>query len=114
MTDSTYPPLWTQGAIDLYEEAIEERPDLKGLAHAALVQVCDLVAVADRGDAIALADGFVATGSAGQPIAHPSLVEARLARSSALTILARLVPPSGPNRQQREARSRRGRIGGGA
>lgn len=108
----TYPDHWTPSAIDTYDEAIAERPDLKGLAHAALVQVCDLISVADEGDTIARTAGMTAAGSAGQVIAHPSLVEARQARSAALTILARLVPPSGPNVAKKSARSHRNRLGG--
>lgn len=87
-----YPNSWTPGAVDAYEAVLAERPDIAGADHASLEHACALTAAADELDAIARAAGFMAAGSRAQARVHPATVEARLARSAAAAIFARLVP----------------------
>lgn len=86
------PEDWTSSASGTFEAILEERPDLSATEEAALWEACCLISAADRLDEVARAAGYVSTGSTGQVVAHPAVVEARLARTAAATILARLVP----------------------
>jgi hypothetical protein len=94
MTDTPedgLPATWTSGARDTFAAVTAERNDLSAAELSALYHACALESAAERHDEVALADGMVARGSTGQPIAHPSAVEARLARTAAAAILSRLV-----------------------
>lgn len=105
------PASWTQGARDLFAEVLEQSPDLSGAGLGSLETACSLVAAAERLDDVALAAGMLATGSTGQVIVHPAVVEARLARTAAASILARLVPddPGSFRARQRAAAQSRNR-----
>lgn len=86
------PEHWSQGAQDTYLNVLEQRPDLAGAEYAALEQAVELITAADALDVAARAAGMVATGSTGQVVVHPAAIEARLARTAAAQILARLAP----------------------
>ena len=102
-----FPPHWSPTAREAVENVLNARPDLSGADAAALDQVAELITSAEALEAVARAAGYVAKGSMGQAIAHPCGVEARLARTSAATILARLVDPA----QRSAALAARGRAG---
>ncbi|WP_225753975.1 hypothetical protein [Actinotalea sp. Marseille-Q4924] len=109
------PKDWTQGACDVFAEVLTQRPDLAGSDLASLEHASALTSAAERLDAVALAAGMVSTGSTGQTVVHPAAVEARLARTAAAQILARLAPPSPSHRQTASERGRaaaRARWGG--
>ncbi|MBT2499789.1 hypothetical protein J7E25_11855 [Agromyces sp. ISL-38] len=97
MSESDALPLpehWSAGARDAFSTVIDQRPDLSGADFAALEQAAELIASADALDAAARERGVTSTGSQGQLVVSPLVVEARLARSAAATILARLVAPT--------------------
>lgn len=100
------PDDWTDAARDLFAEVLSQRPDLSGVDLGAAQHACALTSAADRLDAVALAAGMISTGSTGQTVVHPAVVEARLARTAAATILARLTPPSSGHRQTASERGR--------
>ncbi|MEV7648019.1 hypothetical protein [Arthrobacter sp. NPDC089319] len=85
------PQHWTNAARDTWDNVLDERPDLAGAELSALEQACNLIAAADNLDGVAREASYVAQGSQGQTIVHPATVEARLARTAAAQILARLV-----------------------
>jgi len=101
----TFPEDWTESARELFAEVIAERPDLGGAELGALEHACYLTSAAERLDEIARAAGMVSTGSTGQTIVHPAVVESRLQRANAATILARLTPT---RRERFAARAGRG------
>jgi hypothetical protein len=118
MTDDTtprdaweLPTGWTTAARDLFFEVLEQRPDLAGAEVASLEQAAALTSSADRLETVALAAGMVSTGSTGQAVVHPAVVEARMARTAAAAILARLVLPivgtKTPSQRGREAANAR-------
>ena len=88
------PAHWTDSARDLFLGVIEQRADLGGADLASLEQAASLASAAEQLEAAAFAVGMVATGSTGQVVVHPAIVEARLARTAVAQILARLVLPS--------------------
>jgi hypothetical protein len=88
----TLPASWSDAARDLFAEVLTQRPDLSGADLGALEHACALTSASERLDEVALAAGLMATGSQGQPVLHPAVTEARLARTAAAAILARLVP----------------------
>jgi len=77
----TLPGDWTEAARDFFAEVLSERPDLAGADLGALEHACALTSAAERLDAVALAAGMVSTGSTGQTVVHPAVIEARLART---------------------------------
>lgn len=93
--DEDLPSTWSDGARETFEAVSGERPDLSAADNAALWHACALESAADALDAVAAAAGYVAKGSAGQVVAHPAAVEARLARTAAAAIMSRLAPPTG-------------------
>ncbi|MDR5691863.1 hypothetical protein RH861_07270 [Agromyces indicus] len=100
------PEGWTESARDLFHEVLDERPELAGAELGALEQACALASAAERLDEVALAAGMIAKGSTGQTIVHPAVVEARLARTAAAAILARLVPAGGAGARTNSQRAR--------
>ncbi|MBO3095848.1 hypothetical protein [Cellulomonas dongxiuzhuiae] len=92
--DQPYPDHWSAAARDAVEEVLEVRGDLAGADLAALTQVADLITAADALASAARADGYTTAGSTGQTVVHPAIIEARLARTAAASILARLASPS--------------------
>jgi hypothetical protein len=96
MEESTpdYPDHWTASARDTYENVLEQRPDLAGAEFASLEQAAELISAAELLEKVARDAGMVATGSTGQVTVHPAAVEARLGRTAAAAILARLTAPS--------------------
>lgn len=112
--DWDLPADWTDGARDLFLGVVEQRPDLAGAELGALEQAAALHSAAERLDEVALAAGMVATGSTGQAVVHPAVVESRLARTASAQILARLVlPTAGAKTNSQRARdAARARYGG--
>lgn len=110
----TLPDYWTDSARDLFAEVLAERPDLAGADLGALEGACALVSAADRLGEVARAEGMIATGSAGQTVAHPAAVEERLSRSAAASILARLSPARAERFTARARTAARVRHSGGA
>ncbi|GAA4053472.1 hypothetical protein [Agromyces indicus] len=104
--DWILPEGWTESARDLFHEVLDERPELAGAELGALEQACALASAAERLDEVALAAGMIAKGSTGQTIVHPAVVEARLARTAAAAILARLVPAGGAGARTNSQRAR--------
>ncbi|WP_346960758.1 hypothetical protein [uncultured Arthrobacter sp.] len=92
--DLDYPEHWTESARDAFESVMAQRPGLEGAEFASLVQVAELLTSADLLEAEARKTGLLVPGSTGQLTTNPGVVEGRLARTAAATILARLVPPS--------------------
>lgn len=105
----TLPADWTDTARDLFAEVIGERPDLAGADLGALEHAAALTSAADRLDELARAAGMVSIGSTGQTVVHPAVVEARLARTAAATILARLSPTRSERNTERARRAARTR-----
>ena len=98
------PSRWPPRARDLFLEVVDETPDLAGAALGSLFQAADLVATAEALEVVAAEAGYVSTGSAGQIVAHPATVEARLARTAAANILKTLRPDA-PGRRSAHARA---------
>jgi hypothetical protein len=95
MPDSDYPPHWPEEAVELYEDVLGNLgEDLNGPELQALVQAAELVASASALEEVARSAGYVATGSTGQTIVHPAVVEARLARSKVADVMQRLTSHS--------------------
>lgn len=86
------PDDWSRAARELFAGVIAERPELGGADLGALEHAASLTSAAEHLDAVARKAGMTALGSTGQTVVHPAVVEARLARTSAATILARLAP----------------------
>jgi hypothetical protein len=98
-SDTTYPPGWGQHSIDTYEAVLAEVPGLAGAGHSALVTACDMLGDAERLADLAAEAGMLSTGAAGQIVTHPAAIEARLARTAAAGILARLAPAKATTKQ---------------
>ncbi len=88
------PSTWTASAVDTFREVLKARPDLAGPELSALEHACQLQTVADHLDDVARSSAYIATGSQGQEILHPAVAEARLTRTAAAQILARLTVTS--------------------
>lgn len=108
MTTHAHPEHWPPQVVDTYDSVLAESPNLAGAAFSTLVEACELLASAYALDKVAAAAGYISTGSTGQTTAHPCLVEARLARTEAARILARLIAPA--TKGQALARSRHGGV----
>lgn len=93
-TAPDYPEHWTESARDAFDNVMAQRPNLEGAEFSSLVQVCELLTSADLLEAEARKTGLLVPGSTGQLTTNPGIVEGRLARTAAASILARLVPPS--------------------
>lgn len=106
-TDEDLPAHWPGPVRDVFEDVEAELTD-SGAAHASLVEACELLARAYALDAVAARADYVTRGSMGQEVLHPSVAEARLARTAATVILGRLIPAK--NRGQAIARARHGGI----
>jgi hypothetical protein len=109
LDDWDLPEHWTSSARDLFAEVLSERPDISGADLGSLEQACELSTAAEALAAVAREAGYVSTGSTGQIVAHPAGIEARLARTAAATILARLAPSRADrftDRARHAARSR--------
>lgn len=104
--DFDLPDTWTQAARDLFAEVLSVRPDLSGADLGSLEHACSLTSAAERLDEVALAAGMISTGSTGQTVVHPAVAEARLARTAAAQILARLVPAEHSPRMTDSERAR--------
>lgn len=107
-----FPDHWSADARDLYDEVLAERPDLKGAEHGALIHACELTAAADALAGVAREAGFMAPGSRQQPRLHAATVEARLSRTAAATILARIVPTKGARATEKARAAARTRWAG--
>jgi hypothetical protein len=103
------PASWTDGAKDTFRAVSDERPNMSAAEVAQLWHACALESAAERHDEVALAAGMIARGSTGQPIPHPSAIEARLARSAAAAILAKLQPAAHGTPSEHARRAARAR-----
>ncbi|WP_159619879.1 hypothetical protein [Arthrobacter zhaoguopingii] len=92
--DWDIPEDWTAGARDAFLNVVEQRPDLSGAELAGLEQAAALISIAEKLDEAAQGAGLLVLGSTKQLVVNPGVIEARLARTSAASILARLVPVS--------------------
>lgn len=107
------PEHWPPAVRDLFEEVLNESPDLSGAALGTLYEACHLMTAAEALDDVARAAGYVSTGAAGHVVTHPATVEARLARTAAAAILHRLRPDSALKRETKARRAARARHGTG-
>jgi hypothetical protein len=101
------PKSWTKAAKTAFAEVLAARPELQGAERAQLEIAGELISRADRLDRQIRRDGYVSTGSMGQPVANPLLAESSKCRTAAATILDRLTAPV-RGITQRQARQRRG------
>jgi hypothetical protein len=111
------PSTWTASAVDTFREVLTARPDLAGPELSALEHARHLQSAADHLDDVARDGAYVATGSQGQEILHPAVAEARLTRTAAAQILARLTVSASrvqtsSERARSAARARWGSRGG--
>lgn len=93
--DLTLPEHFTDEARDLVEGFLDDLDDdaeVDALSWGALIQAGELISTADRLDEVARAADYMTTGSQGQEVLHPAIAEARQARSTAASTLARLRP----------------------
>ncbi|MEV7761451.1 MULTISPECIES: hypothetical protein [Curtobacterium] len=97
------PEHWTPAARDAVHNVLKARPDLDGGDVGALEQAGELISLADGLADVARAAGLVSTGSTGQVTVHPAVTEARLARTAAAAILAKLNPANAAAAQARRA-----------
>lgn len=85
------PDNWSTNARETVATISEEFGEQMSSAEVAeLMQAAALESSADELEAVARAAGYIATGSTGQIVVHPATQEARLARTAAATIYARL------------------------
>jgi hypothetical protein len=84
------PEAWGDLARSSFEEVATVRPDIEGSELVALETACAMLDTAERLEAVARAAGYLSVGAAGQPVMHPFVPEARLARSQAAGIMHRL------------------------
>lgn len=84
------PEEWSDSAKETYAQIDEENPTLDATSRASLFEACALFALADALAKEVSADGYMVTGSAGQPAAHPLLAEIRLCRVQAMAALKAL------------------------
>ncbi len=93
--DLTLPEHFTDEARDLVEgflDDLDDDTDVDALTWGALIQAGTLISTADALDEVARAADYMTTGSQGQEVLHPAIAEARQARSTAASTLARLRP----------------------
>ncbi|PZQ88169.1 MAG: hypothetical protein DI534_11910 [Leifsonia xyli] len=102
---SDLPKHWSPSACDLFEEVLDEAPDMPAADVHALEQAAELVTTAELLEATSRAAGGIATGSTGQVVAHPAGVEARLARTAVAAILARLSPTAAVRSKAKASRA---------
>lgn len=99
-----YPAHWSPSAVDAFENVLDQRRDLAGAEYAALEQSAELISSADLLEEATRAEPLT-KGSTGQVVVNPGIIEARLARTAAASILARLVPAtSGAKTSSQRAR----------
>lgn len=90
MTDqSDVPQGLSPEALDLFLDLTEGEEDLTAAQWQSALQAARLITTADRLEEAVGAD-LIVIGSAGQPVAHPALAEARQARATALSALGRI------------------------
>ncbi|MFL0357832.1 hypothetical protein [Curtobacterium flaccumfaciens] len=99
--DWELPQHYTDAARDAVHNVLKARPDLDGGDVGALEQAGELISLADGLADVARAAGLVSTGSTGQVTVHPAVTEARLARTAAAAILAKLNPANAAAGQAR-------------
>jgi hypothetical protein len=87
---ASLPEHWSPAALDAVAGILAEHPDLSASDLAALTQAAELISYADEAADIARKAGNTAQGSMGQLTVHPLAAEARQARASAATIVARI------------------------
>jgi hypothetical protein len=84
------PATWSESAKETYAQIAEENPNLDAASLSTLYEACGLFALADALAEQVAKDGYMVTGSAGQPAAHPLLAEVRLNRIQAMAALKAL------------------------
>lgn len=92
MTSPTYPDHWTTAARDAVASVLTARPELDGAEAAMLGEAAELITIADELAAAARTNGLLDKGSTGQTVVAAAVIEARLARSAAGALLAKLIP----------------------
>ncbi|MDI9890567.1 P27 family phage terminase small subunit [Microbacterium sp. IEGM 1404] len=93
MTDATAPKprsSWRTSAKRTFTETVEAQPTLNSATLAGLYAACDLIDAADTMQRTVDAEGVIATGSQGQPVAHPLIAEVRHYRREAVALLRAL------------------------
>lgn len=81
---------WSSAAKKTFTDILEANPTMNDATLAGLYQACDFLAAADAMQRRVNADGVVAEGSQGQPVAHPLIAEVRHYRREAVTMLRSL------------------------
>lgn len=84
------PEHWGDEARDAFAEVVAHCPDIEGPDLNSALQACEMVDTATRLDRVARAANYMTRGSAGQDVLHPAATEARLNRTAASAIFARL------------------------
>jgi hypothetical protein len=84
------PDDWTESAKETYVQIEDENPHIDAATRASLFEACSLFSLADKLAERVEADGYIVTGSAGQPASHPLLSEVRLNRIQAMAALKAL------------------------
>jgi P27 family predicted phage terminase small subunit len=93
MTDATAPKprsSWRTSAKRTFTETVEAQPTLNSATLAGLYAACDLIDAADTMQRTVDTEGVIATGSQGQPVAHPLIAEVRHYRREAVALLRAL------------------------
>jgi len=81
---------WLAATKRAFEEVLEAHPGLDSAKLQGLYGACDLLDQADRMQRTVKDDGYVVSGSQGQPVAHPLVAEVRQYRRAALDTLRAL------------------------
>ena len=81
---------WSTGAKRAFREVLEANPGIDKARLTALYGACDLLSLADEMEDRVKADGYVAAGSQGQPVAHPLIAEVRQFRRGGLDTIRAL------------------------
>ncbi len=78
---------WSASARRAFRDVADANPTLDKARLTSLYAACDLISEADKMQVRIDADGYTATGSQGQPVAHPLIAEVRQYRRAALDTL---------------------------
>lgn len=77
---------WSAAASRASRDITAANPTLEKARLTSLFAACDLISEADNMQKVIDADGFVVTGSQGQPVAHPLVAEVRQYRRAAIVM----------------------------
>jgi phage terminase small subunit len=91
MTDAPRPRAsWRSSAKRTFADTLAAHPALSGPALTGLMSACDLIDAADTMQRKVDEEGVIASGSQGQPVAHPLIAEVRHYRREAVAMLRAL------------------------